>query len=314
MMEYNDVEFVKRYAGNPILSGKDFPDEYHIAHVFNSGIIKHNGMYLMICRVEDVALRPYFWIAESKNGFDFTLRDSPIKMPTDNRDFARYAEINYYDPRITKIEDTYYIMHACHSSHDVRLSLLKTQDFDDFQWMGYVSSPGNRNGILFPEKINGLYVRLDRPMTSWDGGNMWISFSPDLIHWGQSDCVMKNSEIRWAWSKVGGGATPIKTQEGWLNIFHGVRTQCKSHYVYMSGVCLHDLEDPRKIIATSVMPIISPMKDYELHGQTPSVVFATGAILEDDGEIKVYYGGADTVQCAGTTTLDTLLDLCHNRL
>lgn len=313
-MDYHNVDFVKRYENNPVLTGKDFPDEYHIIHVFNSGLIKYKDKFIMICRAEDIALRAYFWIAESSDGFKFTLRDKPMKMPVDNPKFAKYASINFYDPRITQIGDTFYVMHATHSEYDARLSLLKTKDFEDFEWLGYVSDPGNRNGILFPEKINGLYARLDRPMTSWDGGNMWMSFSPDLVHWGQSECVMKNSEIRWAWAKIGGGCTPIKTEEGWLNIFHGVRTQCKSHYVYQSGVCLHDLEDPTKIKAISEKPILTPLKDYELHGQTPTVVFATAAVLEDDGSMKLYYGGADTVQCVATTKLSTLIDLCYNRL
>ncbi len=313
-MDYNNASFVERYAGNPILTGKDFPEEYRIAHCFNSGVTKYNGKYLMLNRLEDCALKAYFWIADSDDGFNFTPRAKPIQMPTDNPAFQKYASINYYDPRITRIDDVYYIMHACHSEYDCRLSLMKTVDFEEFEWLGFVSDPGNRNGILFPEKINGLYARLDRPLTSWEGGNIWMSFSPDLIHWGQSECVLKNSAVRWAWSKVGGGCTPIKTGQGWLNLFHGVRTQCKAHYVYQSGVCLHDLNDPTKVIAVSEMPILTPMKDYELHGQTPSVCFITGAVVEDSGEVKVYYGGADTVMCAGTIQLDTLIDLCFNRL
>ena len=313
-MNYSNASFVRRFDGNPILTGKDFPDSYRILHCFNSGIIKFRGKYLMLNRLEDCALKPYFWIAESEDGFHFTPRGEPVRMPEDNPQFQKYASINYYDPRITQMGDDFYIMHACHSDYDCRLSLLKTTDFEDFEWLGFVSDPGNRNGILFPEKINGLYARFDRPMTSWDGGNIWISFSPDLIHWGQSECVLKNTAVRWAWSKVGGGCAPIKTSEGWLNLFHGVRTQCKSHYVYQSGVCLHDLEDPTWVIAVSEKPIITPMADYELHGQTPSVCFITGAIVEDDGEVKVYYGGADTVMCAGTIQIQTLLDLCFNRL
>jgi len=313
-MSFHNYDPVKRFEGNPVLTGKDFPDEYSILHCFNSGAVKFRGRYLMLCRLEDAALRPYFWVAESDDGFNFKPRSEPVSMPSDNPAFAKYASINYYDPRITEIDGTHYIMHACHSKHDCRLSLLKTNDFETFEWLGYVSDPGNRNGILFPEKINGLYARLDRPQTSWDGGNMWISYSPDLIHWGQSDCVLENSSVRWAWCKVGGGCPPIKTEHGWLNLFHGVRTQCKSHYVYQSGVCLHDLEDPKKIIALSEKPILTPTTDYEMTGQTPSVCFITGAILEEDGTLKVYYGGADTVMCAGTTRLDTLIDLCHNRI
>jgi predicted GH43/DUF377 family glycosyl hydrolase len=307
-------DLVRRYENNPILTACDFPPEYRIAHCFNSGIIKHNSKYLMLCRLENIGLKAYFWIAESDDGICFVPRSGPIEMPEDNPTWQKYASINHYDPRITKIGDVYYIMHACHSEYDCRISLFQTRNWEDFEWMGFVSDPGNRNGVLFPEKFNGFYVRLDRPRSSWDGGDMWISYSPDLIHWGQSTCVMRNSEIKWAWSKVGAGAPPIKTEEGWLNIFHGVRTQCKSHYVYQLGVCLHSLEDPSQIIACCKNPILRPIKDYELVGQTPSVVFTAGAVVEDDGQVKLYYGGADTVQCLAFTTLTELLDMCYNRI
>lgn len=307
-------DLIRRYEKNPILTGNDFPAQYHIAHCFNSGIIKHNGKYLMLCRLEDIGLKPYFWVVESDDGVHFTPRSGPIQMPLDNPTWQKYASGTFYDPRITKIGDVYYIMHACHSPFDCRTSLLQTRDWEHFEWMGFVSEPGNRNGVLFPEKFNGLYTRLDRPMSSWEGGDMWISYSPDLIHWGQSECIMRNSAIKWAWAKIGAGAVPIKTNAGWLNIFHGVRTQCKSHFVYQLGVCLHDLENPSKIIACCEKPILRPTKDYELVGQTPSVVFTAGAIVEDDGEVKIYYGGADTVQCLAFSTINELIEMCHNRI
>jgi predicted GH43/DUF377 family glycosyl hydrolase len=306
-------DLIRRYEQNPILTGNDFPPEYHIAHCYNSGVTKYGGRYLMLCRVEDLGLKAYFWVAESEDGVHFVPRSAPLSMPVEHPLWQKYASINHYDPRITKIEETYYIMHACHSAYDCRISLFRTLDFESFDWMGFVSDPGNRNGVLFPEKINGFYARLDRPLTSWDGGDMWLSYSPDLIHWGQSTCVMRNSEVRWAWSKVGAGAVPIKTEQGWLSIFHGVRTQCKSHYVYQLGVCLHDLTDPSCIIACCDKPILRPIKDFELLGQTPSVVFTAGAIAEDDGEIKIYYGGADTVQCLAFSSVAELIALCFNR-
>jgi len=220
----------------------------------------------------------------------------------------------YYDPRVTKIGDEYYIVHAAHSGHTCRLSLVKTDDFKKFEWKGFITETDNRNGVLFPEKINGLYARLDRPNTGDGTGDLWVSYSPDLVFWGKSSCVFRNYEgIRWAWTKIGPGAAPIKTDEGWLNIFHGVRTQCKQHFVYQLGVCLLDLEDPSKVIAMSEKAILIPEEEYELSGQTPSVVFTCGAVVEDDGEIKLYYGGADTVQCVATTTVDRLIDACHNR-
>jgi len=306
-----NAPLLTRHDG-PILTGADFPPEAHIKRVFNSGVIKEGSRYFMACRVEDRALRNRIWIAESDDGFRFTPRSAPISMPHDEPEFAEYTTGMYYDPRITKIEDTFYLMHAAHSSHGCRLSLVATKDFENFEWKGFVSQTDNRNGVLFPEKINGLYARFDRPNTGGSFGDMWVSYSPDLVFWGKSECVLRNKDVRWAWSKIGPGAVPIKTEEGWLNIFHGVRTQCAQHYVYSLGVALHDLKNPAKIIGRCEEAILEPEEDYELTGQTPSVVFSAGAVLENDGSMKVYYGGADTVQCVATTTLERLLHACKH--
>jgi predicted GH43/DUF377 family glycosyl hydrolase len=255
-----------------------------------------------------------FWIAESKDGYHFKPWPKPVDMPYGNPEFKEYAGSMIYDPRVTKIGDVYYIVHAAHSGHTCRLSLVKTEDFKKFQWMGFISETDNRNGVLFPEKINRLYARLDRPNTGDGNGDIWISYSPDLIFWGKAKCVFRNWQgIRWAWAKIGPGAVPIKTPEGWLNIFHGVRWQGKAHYVYQLGVCLLDLKDPSKVKAMAEDAILIPEEQYELVGQTPSVVFTCGAVVENDGEIKLYYGGADTVQCLATTSVKRLIEACYNR-
>jgi len=312
-MKTNKYPICKRYEGNPILTGKDFPVEADIKYVFNSGIVKYKGNYVMICRVENSALFDKFWIADSEDGYHFKPRPAPVEMPYDNLLFKKYAESMIYDPRVTKIQDTYYMVHAAHSGHTCRLSLMKTEDFKKFKWMGFISETDNRNGVLFPEKINGLYARLDRPNTGANTGDIWISYSPDLLFWGKSECVFRNWEgIRWAWTKIGPGAVPIKTPDGWLVIFHGVRTQCKSHYVYQLGACLLDLKDPAKVKAMAEDAILIPEELYELVGQTPSVVFTCGAVVEDSGEVKLYYGGADSVQCVAITTIDRLIDACRS--
>ena len=304
------VPRVQRYARNPILTGRDFPAGSGIKRVFNSGVIKTRDRYVMACRVEDAALRNRIWIADSSDGYHFVPRPAPAELPHSNPEFAEYTAGMYYDPRITEIDGVFYLMHAAHSGHGCRLSLLRTLDFDDFEWIGHVSETDNRNGVLFPEKIGGLYARLDRPNTGGNFGDIWVSYSPDLIFWGKSRCVLRNQRVRWAWAKIGPGAVPIRTPRGWLNVFHGVRTQCAQHYVYQLGVCLLDLEDPSRVIGFSEEAILEPEEPYELVGQTPSVVFTSGAVVEPDGEIKLYYGGADTVQCVALTSVDALLELC----
>lgn len=304
---------LRRSANNPILTGADFPASSGVKRVFNSGVIKHDGRYYMACRVEDGALRNRIWIAESTDGTSFEPQPKPVALPTDNPEFAEYTAGMYYDPRITRLDGAFYLVHAAHSGHGCRLSLVRSEDMRRFEWLGFISETDNRNGVLFPEKIDGLYARLDRPNTGDAFGDIWISYSPDLIFWGKSKCVLRNHQVRWAWTKIGPGAVPIKTKEGWLDIFHGVRTQCKSHYVYQLGVCLHDLNDPSIVVARAEEAILEPEMPYELVGQTPSVVFSSGAVVEDDGEVKVYYGGADTVQCVATTTVDELVEFCKTR-
>lgn len=310
---HSDGSILRRYPGGPILEGHAFPTEARVARVFNSGVIKRNNQYHMACRVEDRALRNRIWVADSDDGYHFRPRPTPARVPADDPEWAEYTAGMYYDPRITEIDGNCYLMHAAHSGHGCRLSLLKTTDFDAFEWMGFVSETDNRNGVLFPEKIRGLYARFDRPNTGGAFGDIWISYSPDLIFWGKSSCVLRNKDVRWAWTKIGPGAVPIKTSEGWLHLFHGVRTQCASHYVYCLGVALHDLENPARVIALCEEAILEPETDYELMGQTPSVVFSSGAVVEDDGEVKVYYGAADSVQCVATTTITELLFACRHR-
>jgi predicted GH43/DUF377 family glycosyl hydrolase len=305
-----DSSIVTRFEGNPILTGTAFPSGLGIKRVFNSGVIKHGGRYYMACRAEDRSLRCHFWIAESDDGVRFVPRATPIAVPDDDAEFAEYTRGMFYDARITEIDGTFYLVHAAHSHHGCRLSLFRSSDLKGFEWMGFISETDNRNGVLFPEKIGGLYARLDRPNTGSDFGDIWVSYSPDLIFWGKSKCVLRNADVRWAWSKIGPGSVPVKTDHGWVTIFHGVRTQCKAHYVYQLGVCLLDLEDPSRVIGRAEEAILEPEEPYELVGQTPSVVFTCGSVVEDDGEVKIYYGGADTVMCLATTTVKRLLAAC----
>lgn len=304
---------VHRYAGNPILTGDDFPGD--VTWVFNSGVVKTDeGRYVMVCRLEDSSLFRFLWVADSDDGYHFTPRPAPIQTPLHDPEWREYAHGTYFDPRVTRIDGDYYMIYAAHTSHGCRLGLAVTRDFDRWDWRGFISLPDNRNGVLFPEKFNGRYARLDRPNTgAGDKGDIWISYSPDLVHWGDSHCVVRTGDFHWAYHKIGGGAVPIRTPEGWLIIFHGVRTQCAQHCVYQLGVFLTALDNPGRVIAKAERAILIPEMDYELTGQTPSVVFTNAAIPEPDGTVKIYYGGADSVQCVGTAALQDLLDACYNR-
>jgi predicted GH43/DUF377 family glycosyl hydrolase len=308
---YPKKEIVKRYKNNPILTADDMP--FACSGIYNSGVVKFDGKYLMLCRVESIDISNYFIPAISEDGYHFKVRKKPISLPKDE-EFRKYTEEMIYDPRITEINGIYYVCFAAHSSYGVRIGMLKTKDFEKFESCGFISEPDNRNGVLFPEKIGGLYARLDRPILPNDKGDIWISYSPDLVFWGKSKCVFKRgAHGHWYWQKIGAGAVPIKTAKGWLEIWHGVHVMARFQYVYHLGAMLLDLKDPSRMIARAKAPILSPREQYERVGLTSNVVFTSGAIVEEDGEVKIYYGGADTVQCVATARLDDLVQACFSR-
>jgi predicted GH43/DUF377 family glycosyl hydrolase len=299
-------DVIRRYARNPIITADDLPCRSNA--VFNSGCVKSGDEYLMMLRVEDLDGAQHFRMARSGNGVGFEVSGSAVSIPSTER--MELFELLCYDPRITPLDHTFYVTYAAHGSKGVRIALLKTDDFVEFQRMGYISQPDNRNGVLFPERIGGRYARLDRPtMAHGQGGrgDMWLSFSPDLVHWGDAHLVAETRKERWDGHKVGAGPTPIRTDEGWLVIYHGVYERCNG-LVYRCGVMLLDLEEPWKVIARSAGYVFGPMETYERVGDVPNVVFVTGAVVEPDGEVKLYYGAADTVMCLALSTVDELID------
>jgi predicted GH43/DUF377 family glycosyl hydrolase len=193
----------------------------------------------------------------------------------------------------------------------VRIGLARTRDFKSVERVSLISQADMRNVVIFPRKFDGKYARLDRPHSDICPWAMWISYSPDLVNWGDSKVVMKPETYHWDEMKIGPGATPIETPKGWLNIYHGVFPTMDGA-IYRLGVALHDLDDPSNIISVCNRWIIQPEDVWEVTGYVHNVVFTCGAIPEDDGTVKIYWGGADKVMCAGTANIDELVDLCLN--
>lgn len=303
-------EIVVRHPENPILTVDDLPVEANA--VFNSGAVKHAGRYRMMLRIEDVDRFQHFRMAESEDGIRFTVSNHPVVLPEDPA--AERYEGTIYDPRITPLVDEgrYVIGYAAHSYLGVRIGMMETPDFETFSRLPFGSAVDNRNGALFPRKIGGRYVRLERPQTIKDRGDLWISRSPDLVHWGEYDCIAETRQHAWDQWKLGAGAVPIETDEGWLCIIHGA---CKtaSGAIYRLGVILLDLEDPSRVIGRSRSAVLAPKELYERVGDVPNVVFTAGAIPEPDGTVKIYYGGADTCMCLATARLDDLIRAARER-
>ena len=303
---------VHRHEGNPILTKRDVP--YCVETVHNAGMAKYHGRYIMLFRSHLRNGRSIIGLAESEDGFRFKVRPEPFLRPEKTGLFAEYEEYGVEDCRITAMDGEFLLTYSAYSRHGVRIALAKTKDFESVERVALISQADMRNAIIFPEKIEGRYVRLDRPHSEISPWAIWISYSPDLIHWGESRLVMRPMPYHWDEMKIGPGAPPIKTDKGWLHIYHGVfRTMAGS--VYRLGVALHDLKDPARIIGVADDWILQPVDPWETTGYVPNVVFTCGCIPEADGTIKIYWGGADSVMCAGTAKIDELVDLClhHSR-
>ena len=301
---------VKRYEHNPILTKADIP--YPVVTVHNAGVIKERGRYYMLFRSHQHNGRSIIGLAESEDGFSFNARPEPFMVPVEKGEFSEYEAYGVEDPRIVKLDGAFYITYSAYSPFGVRVGLARTEDFETVERVALITQADQRNVVIFPEKIQGQYVRLDRPHTEINPWSIWVSYSPDLIHWGKSKMLVRPASYHWDEMKIGPGATPIKTEQGWLNIYHGVfKTMDGS--VYRLGVMLHDLEDPSRVLGVADDWILEPEDLWEVTGYVHNVVFSCGAVPEDDGTVKIYWGGADKVMCAGTADIDDLVELCLHK-
>ncbi len=304
----NESHILRRYENNPVLVADAFPKP--INSVFNAGAVKWRDQYILLTRVEDLSGSSYLWAARSQDGFHFIPDAAPALLPAKEGTFADVEDCSIEDPRITQLEGSFYITYVGYSDHDCVSMVAKTEDFRSFERISILGLPENKDVVLFPEKIGGRYAKLDRPMTQTSQrGDMWISFSPDLVYWGDPRPVMQPRKRKWDCQKIGAGAPPIRTSEGWLVIYHGVR-QTSAGSLYRLGAVLLDLEQPWQVIGRSDQAILSPISSEDYFGNVGNVVFTCGAILEENGELKVYYGAADQVVCCASAPVDDVIALC----
>lgn len=301
-------DLLQRYEGNPVLTAADIP--FTCNTVFNGSPVKLNGEYYMLLRVEGQHGYSIFALARSSDGYDWRVESEPVMTPATEGPHQKYEVAGIEDPRITEMDGRLYVVYTAFSGYGPLMSLAVTDDMRSFERLAIISEPGNKDGMLFPRKVGGLFARLDRPIGN-DVGSIWVSFSDDLLYWGKSEIIIPPRAGYWDSYRVGASAVPIETDEGWLEIYHGTK-MTSGGPIYRAGVALLDLEDPAKVISRSPVPILAPRMDYERIGDVNNVVFASGAIVEDDGEVKVYYGAADTSICVATTTMDELMDVVRN--
>jgi predicted GH43/DUF377 family glycosyl hydrolase len=301
---------VTRYKGNPILTRHDVP--YPVETVHNAGATKFEGRYILLFRSHLRNGRSIIGIARSDDGYKFLVDSKPFMVPSTEGVFSRFEEYGVEDPRICSIKGVYYITYSAYSRFGVRIALARTHDFKSVERMSVISEPDMRNVVIFPETFNGRYARLDRPHSEINPWSIWLSWSPDLVHWGESEPVINPVTYHWDQMKIGPGATPVRTSDGWLNVFHGVFPTMDGS-VYRLGVALHDITSPATVLGVADDWIVSPEDSWELTGYVHNVVFSCGAVAEDDGTLKIYWGAADTVMCVGTASIADLVQLCRNK-
>lgn len=308
---------ITRGAIPPVL-----PDFSDVTSVFNPGAVEFEGRTLLMLRVQSRGRRTALVMARSKDGVNFDVAKEAVSF----RGIERAGEVlhHLYDPRITLIGDTYYVMFAADTETGCKLGAGRTSDFVTFDFIGLGEHPDIRNGVLFPEKMGGRFVRLDRPNRSaleggvTSGDEIWFSTSDDLVTWTPEHAVMGGRWHYWD-ERIGSGPPPVKTRQGWLHLYHGIATHFAAASIYQVGAVLLDLEEPWRVLARSWNNILEPREIYEMVGQVPNVVFPGGMIVErwdDEGfalpesRVRVYYGAADTCVGLATTTIKDLLEAC----
>lgn len=293
---------LKRHPDNPIIRRNAVPCANSI---FNSAVVAFGDEFRGIFRVDDQCRRMRLHAGASRDGIHWEIAHDPIQWHCENPELAAFEY--GYDPRVVFLDGAYYAT-WCHGYHGPSIALGRTEDFKQFELVELIMPPFNRNAVLFPRRVNGQYVMLHRPSDNGHTpfGDIFMTFSPDLIHWGRHRFVMGVTD-GWQSTKIGAGPVPIETDEGWLLIYHGVLTSCNG-FCYSAGAALLDLEEPWKVRHRTRRYILAPTEQYECVGDVPNVAFPCAALHDKTtDEVRVYYGGADTCVCLATCTMAELL-------
>ncbi len=301
----NCKEVIWRYSKNPIIGWNPTRQS---ARIFNSAVIPYGDGYAGVFRSDHKDITMHLHFGKSADGVNWDIDDEEIKwVDEDGKPFTpKFA----YDPRLTKIDDTYYVMWCTSFSNQPTIGLGMTKDFKTFVRLENAFLPFNRNGVLFPRKINGNYVLLSRPSDNGHTpfGDIFISESPDMKYWGKHRLVMSaGNGAGWQSMKIGAGPIPIETDEGWLMLYHGVCNTCNG-YVYSFGAALLDINEPSKVLYRTGPYLLTPETPYETAGFVPNVCFPCATLVDaPTGRIAIYYGAADTYTAIAFGTVDDII-------
>jgi predicted GH43/DUF377 family glycosyl hydrolase len=302
------AELLRRHPGNPLLTARDWP--YPVNTVFNPGAIRMpNGETVLLVRCEDRRGISHLTVARSNDGVtDWRIDPEPTLAP----DAINYPEgvWGLEDPRIVWVHEMerFVITYTSFSRGGPGVGLSTTRDFREFDRRGLLMSPEDKDAALFPRRFDGRWLLIHRPVPAVGRAHIWVSWSPDLRHWGDHSILLERRHGAW-WDalKVGLSGPPIETPEGWLMMYHGVRTTA-SGALYRIGLALLDLENPLKVVLRGDEYIMGPEEQYEMIGDVGGVVFPCGHTIADDGDtIHFYYGAADTSVCRASGSLTEML-------
>jgi beta-1,4-mannooligosaccharide/beta-1,4-mannosyl-N-acetylglucosamine phosphorylase len=298
-----EADVVWRYSRNPIIPKNLLPTSNSI---FNSAVVPFKDGFAGVFRVDDTRRQMCLHRGFSRDALSWQLDPQQLQFHGAHPEVAR---VEYrYDPRVLWLEDRYYVT-WCNGYHGPTIGMGYTYDFEHFTQLENAFLPYNRNGVLFPRRIQGKYAMLSRPSDRGHTpfGDTFYSESPDLVHWGCHRFVM-GPKGGWQSTKVGPGPVPIETKEGWLLFYHGVITQCNG-FEYSFGAVLLDLDEPWKVLYRTAPYLLGPQEMYERVGDTSNVCFPCAALVDaPSGRIAIYYGAADTVVALAFCQVDEVID------
>ncbi len=291
-----------RYSQNPIIDRNPIPN---VSRIFNSAVLPYNDGFIGVFRGEQTDGIPHIYLGHSKDALNWQIDHEKILFTDENG--IPFMPVYAYDPRLVKVDDTYYIM-WCQDCFGASIGIAATKDFKTFTRLENPFLPFNRNGVLFPRKINDRFMMLSRPSDSGHTpfGDIFISESKDMEYWGHHRHVMGKTSQWWKNTKIGAGAAPIETDEGWLLFYHGVTNTCNG-FVYSLGAAILDINNPSVVLHRCSRYILTPEQWYEERGFVPNVCFPCAALTDSDtGRIAVYYGCADTYVGVAFTDIQSL--------
>ncbi|MBO6015900.1 MAG: glycoside hydrolase family 130 protein [Lachnospiraceae bacterium] len=293
-----------RYRENPIIGRNPVKN---VARIFNSAVMPYGDAFIGVFRGEQTNGIPTIYLGRSEDGIHWDIDENKIRfVDEEGKEFLpQYA----YDPRLVKVEEDYYVI-WCQDFYGASIGIAKTRDFKVFTRIENPFIPFNRNAVLFPRKIGGKYMLLSRPSDSGHTpfGDIFLSESPDMVYWGRHRHVMGANDNWWESLKIGGGAAPIETSEGWLLFYHGVTGTCNG-YVYSIGGAILDIDNPSVVKYRCETFLMTPEEWYEERGFVPNVCFPCATVQNArTGQLAIYYGAADSYVGLAFTQVDEIID------